>query len=111
MANDDLKVPRNQLLLALQHINEVLPKARRQFKDIKLGHPNWANAISMLPKPLDGNRIIDSKLFGPEFESGAKALNRHLSTMAGSSGPSKGEAMIAAIDEATKQAQALEAKL
>jgi hypothetical protein len=111
MAIDDLKVPRNQLLLALQGMGEALQKARRQFKDIKLGDRNWATAVSMLPKPLDGNRTIDAKLFGPDFEANAKKLNRHLALIAGSQGPSKGEAMIAAIDEAMNQVQALEAKL
>ena len=108
---DDLKVPRNLLILALQGMGESLQKARRSFKDIKIGDRNWPLAISMLPKPLDGNRIIDAKLFGAEFEADAKKLNRQLSTMAGSAGPSKGEAMIAAIDEATKQVHALESKL
>ena len=108
---DDLALPRQLLLEALTLIGDSLQRARRQFKDIRLGHPNWAHAISMLPKPLDGNRTIDAKKFGAEFEAEAKKLNRHLSTMAGSQGPSKGEAMIAAIDDGMMMVEALQKRL
>jgi len=108
---DDLKLPRGQLLSALGAIGDALQKARRQFKDIKIGDRNWPIAVAMLPKPLDGNRTIDAKSFGSEFEAEARKLNRHLSTMASSHGPSNGEKMIAAIDEGLKFVEALEMRL
>jgi hypothetical protein len=108
---DELKLPRSQLLEALGVIGESLQKARRQFKDIKIGDRNWPLAVSMLPKPLDGNRTIDAKKFGAEFEAEAKKLSRHLSTIASSQGPSKGDAMMAAVDDGLKMVEALEKRL
>jgi hypothetical protein len=108
---DELALPRSQLLAALGVIGEALQKSRRQFKDIKIGDRNWPVAISMLPRALDGNRTLDAKKFGAEFEADAKKLNRHLATIAGSQGPGKGDAMIAAIDEGMRMVEALEKRL
>ena len=108
---DELALPRSQLLAALGAIGESLLKARRDFKDIKLSDHAWAPAIAKLPKPLDANRTLDARKFGPGFEADVKKLSRHLTTMTSSQGPSKGEAMMAAIDEGMRMAQALEKML
>jgi len=108
---DELALPRSQLLGALGVIGESLLKARRHFKDIKLSDHAWAKAIAMLPKPLDANRTLDARQFGPAFEAEVKKLNRHLTNITSSQGPSKGEAMMAVIDEGIRMAQALESQL